>query len=267
MRISKQTLDCVAIFGTNCVDPVFALVCTTLQERSLFLWSINHWNDSLMQHLFMFVTQAEGGAPGYLSGLGDDAATNLAETLAQFVSSLGIDLEPGVSQRAGELSALVNRDRLAHKHALRSAIKICPAVLLLAGASTRSTKTIQPFVEQLALPVVVDARLDISAAEYREKPALEGHLGAVLSNVINSNEPGADAEDGMQSVQLPKLVIVQTSLSALRHWLPEITDVDRSRMLVSGLEEVSESDRVPALFAAGFTGSAQGQWIIESPDF
>jgi hypothetical protein len=264
MRISKQALDCAANYRTNCVDPLFELVCTNLHERSLFSWSINHWNDALMQHLFMFVTQAEGGAPGYLSGLGDDAALNLAETLAEFVASLGIDLESGAGRRPGQLTALVNRDRLAHKQALRSAIEICPAVLLLAGASTRSTKTIQPFVEQLALPVVVDARLDISAPEYREKPALEGHLGVVLAHLMSSNESALEDQGILRSVQLPKLVIVQTSLSALRHWLPDITDAERTHLLVSGLEEVSEGDRLPALFAAGFTGSAEGRWIIES---
>lgn len=224
-----------------------------------------------MQHLFMFVTQAEGGAPGYLSGLGDDAALNLAETLSQFVESLGIDLGSGAARRMAQLEAMTNRESLAHRAALRSALEICPEVLLLAGDSTRSTKTIQPFVEHLALPVVVDKRTDVSVTAYRDKPALEGHLGTVLSHIMENHGPvgsvesGYDQGGGSPSLLLPRLIIVQTSLAALRHWLGEITDPECARLLVAGLEKVSEADRLPALLAAGFEGPAPGRWIIETP--
>lgn len=47
-----------------------------------------------MKILFLFYTQAELGAPGYLSKEGESAAETLAQNIAQFsVDALGIDLQ------------------------------------------------------------------------------------------------------------------------------------------------------------------------------
>ncbi len=209
----------------------------------------------------LFLTQAEGGAPGYLSQLGEDGALALAETLSSFVGSLGLDLSSGSKHRAGALEGLrkAGQSAMSVEEGLRLAREICADVLVCSGGTARSQKTLAPFVESLALPTVLVESLDRAAPE-GEEPGAEGLAGLPLATglervFVATRDPGP----------APRLVIVQTSLRAISQWLPKVLPeqgVVAAAMLRS-LHEVSEGDRIPALAALGFEGPWPGRWLLD----
>jgi hypothetical protein len=215
-----------------------------------------------MQHLVLFLTQGEGGAPGYLSRLGEDGAISLAETLEQFLKGLGFNFEDGAAQRSAGLYAIGPAEKVSFEVSLAAALGIYGEVLVCSGASTRSRKTLEPLVEHLVLPVVVVDGLDVSATQAQELRK-DVDLAASLPRIFDQNESTGKSGIGPP---LPRLVLIQTSLAALGEWLVGASEPSVAGALVDSLREASEGDRVPVLAALGYEGPWPGRWIIDSGD-
>ncbi|NBO38173.1 hypothetical protein EBU99_06290 [bacterium] len=210
-----------------------------------------------MKILFLFYTQAEGGAPGYLSRKGEDAAGSLAQTLFGFAQdSLHIQLDSGFEQRARSLEEDI-RWRTFKKseslpQAVRAASQLFSDLLLLSGEHFRSLKTAEPVAQMCGLPVCVDIRLDRSADD---KPS-KGSLGEGLDDLLLSHLDNL--------AEKPRCVCVATSQGALLGWLKPLVDADKWQSICDVMVKTTAEDSLPAVFACGYEKTAQGpRWIID----
>ncbi|MEY4065084.1 MAG: hypothetical protein RIR26_1292 [Pseudomonadota bacterium] len=210
-----------------------------------------------MKVLFLFYTQAEGGAPGFLSRNGEEAAGHLAQTLFHFASeSLQLPLEAELSQRLESLEgdirwrAYKNQDSLPQ--AVKAASALYPDVLLFSGESTRSVKTAEPVAQICGLPVCVDARLDRAS---EDKPA-SGWLADAIEAVLR--------ERFSELEKPPRSVWVATSQKALLEWTRQLMPAEKWSEFSDVFVKSCMGDTIPTVFACGYEKTAQGaRWVVD----
>jgi hypothetical protein len=210
-----------------------------------------------MQLLFLFYTQAEGGAPGYLSRKGEEAAQNLTESLLQFLSSsLGINLETDFEKRAKSIDEDIQwrafRRQESLGNAISASLRLNREVLLLLGAQDRTLKTTVALASHSALPACVDERLDESKANRKARGNLTDALKDLLLNHLSPELS-------------PKVILVGTSLPALLEWLQSELPPDKYSECVDVLQKTSHEDTHPVVFAAGATrtSNSEVQWVFD----
>lgn len=207
-----------------------------------------------MNTLFLFFTQAEGGAKNYLSRKGEDAAANLAETISQFlVETLSLDLSKNFDVRVKSLDEDLQwrafKQQTSLRNAAQAALNLEPLVLVLSGGDWRSLKTTEAVATQLALPICVDEKVDGDAE--KNQPGLKEAL--------------VDWEHWIATGDLtPKIVLVGTSLKNLTTWLETKLDTEKFHNTKQILEESTYQDTIPAVFAAGTSrANAHLEWIFD----
>ncbi len=211
-----------------------------------------------MRRLYLFVTQAEGGAPGYLSALGERAMENTIENLKGFLGGLGLDFEVSRVEREAQLSNASAVSAVGEPGQQAAAVKFSLSVfgdvLLISGEHIRSMKTAEGISQEFVLPVVVDRRADRN----RDSQPSVGTLADVLSDLEENWLSAHSQEEGKS--ESPRLVLVLTSLETLGQWLETILPTDRLQPAVEALQEASEGDSVPAVFVVG---REQAGWVID----
>jgi hypothetical protein len=221
----------------------------------------------MAQKLYLFLTQAEGGAPGYLSRLGESGVENAVDNIESFLQNLGLDLQCGLRERQ---ELLGQSDRVQsvggpgqQRAATLFALDVHPEVMLLSGEHIRSMKTVEGVAQRLALPVVVDRRVDRSSFA---TPVI-GVLGDALKDLETQWLCAGGPVDGSSVSGHPKVVIVATALEALAEWVQKLSS-DRDRQeegqaLVAALREASEQDTIPAVWIAGHIDGWPGSWVSD----
>lgn len=218
-----------------------------------------------MKLLFLFFTQSESGAPGYLSRKGEEAAAALGESLGTFLSeSLGLGLSEGFDARARSLQEDIRwkafRSPDSQAGAVAASRRLFPDVVLVSGMKERSLNTTEAVASRLALPVIVDARLDCPPGEKNAPGDLSAGLASLLASAGAPPEP------------CPKVVLVGTSLEALLCWLEGKMPEDQRASAKEALEKATEGGLFPTVFACGFersegTDGAQGTpadlWLFD----
>lgn len=210
-----------------------------------------------MKILFLFYTQAEAGAPGFLSRNGEDAAGNLAQTLFNFASeTLRLPLEAEMESRAQSLSedirwrAFKNPDSLSQ--AVQFASQLYPDLLLFAGEHTRSLKTTEPVAQACALPVCVDSRLDRCSDDKPNHGTLAGAMSSFDEKFLQ-NLP-----------QKPRCIWISTSKKALLEWTATVMPEQKWKEFSEVFAKSTMEDTIPAVFACGYEKTAEGpRWIID----
>jgi len=105
--------------------------------------------------LVIFFSQSEGGAPGYLSQKGEDAALNLTDVLSAFLKdSLNLDLEN--------------------------------QLMFVCGSQVRSLKTAEFLSTRLAVPFTVDGRWDRSPQDLPAVGTLKDVLEFTIFELVKS---------------------------------------------------------------------------------
>lgn len=212
-----------------------------------------------MRILFLFYTQAESGAPGYLSRRGEDAAGNLCESLIQFLTeTLSVDLQSGLEQRARSVDEDLRWRAFKKPEALGQAIgstlALFPDVLLMAGQEERTLKTAERLASALALPVCVDQRIDANPDDPKRRST--GGLQDALTDLL---------QKWLQEAHAPRSVVVGTSKAALLDWLKDWTTPEKHEALQDTLDKVTAQDSCPTVFACGYEGLSgeQGTWLFD----
>ncbi len=210
-----------------------------------------------MKILFLFYTQAEGGAPGFLSRNGEEAAGNLAQTLFGFASeTLKLSLQDGFESRAQSLSEDIRWRAFKKPDAIAQAVgcasQLYPELLLFAGENSRTLKTAEPVAQACALPVCVDLRLDRSSDD---KPR-QGNLADAVKALIEIHIENLP--------QKPKSIWVSTSQKALLEWTSQLMSEEKWREFSDVFSKSTMQDTIPAVFACGYEKTAGGpRWIID----
>ena len=210
-----------------------------------------------MKILFLFYTQAEAGAPGFLSRSGEESAGNLAQTVHDFLTtSLGVEIESGADHRAKSLDEDIRwrafKSAESFPSALKAASGLFSEVLCFAGENSRSVKTAEPIAQLCALPVCVDKRFDRGNDD---KPRI-GVLADAIEMLIN--------ELNLWTENQPRCVLISTSQTALLEW----TSMHMPRQKWDEFSEVFKQstldDKIPAVFACGFEKTGYSpKWIFE----
>ncbi|NBX15755.1 MAG: hypothetical protein EBR09_00165 [Proteobacteria bacterium] len=211
-----------------------------------------------MKILVLLYTQAEGGAPGFLSRKGEDAAGNLAQTLFGFAQdSLGIQLDSGHGDRIVSLEEDLRwkayRTAASLPQAVQAAHRLFPDLMLFSGEHSRTLKTAEPVAQMSALPVCVDSRLDRCSDDKPQQGTLADALRDILSLHI----------DPLPSH--PRCVWIATSQRALLEWLREHMDAEKWADCESVMSQSTQNDCLPAVFACGYEKTADGtpRWVID----
>lgn len=210
-----------------------------------------------MKILYLFYTQAEAGAPGFLSRQGEESAGNLAQTLFQFANeTLHLDLEAEFSSRAQSLAedirwrAFKKPDALSQ--AVHSASLLYSDLLLFSGEHTRSLKTAEPVAQAVGLPVCVDVRLDRCS---EDKPA-----HGTLSDAMKTLEESLLA----QLSPKPRCIWISTSQKALLEWTSTLMPPEKWQEFVDVFSKSTMSDTIPAVFVCGYEKTEEGpRWILD----
>lgn len=224
----------------------------------------------MAQKLFLFVTQAEGGAPGYLSRLGESAVQNAVDNIETFLCSLGLDV---VSEREARQKALSQREDVEkvsgagqQRDATRFALSVYHDVLLVSGEQMRSMKTSEGVAQRFGLPVVVDRRVDRSS---QLTPAI-GVLGDALRDLESDWLSEDDVLTSSARCAHPRVVIVVTALDALCEWVQALSaNLGRPTAgveLAAAFREASEHDTIPAVWIAGHSEGWPGVWVSDAWD-
>jgi hypothetical protein len=212
-----------------------------------------------MNCLFLFITSCEGGAPGYLSSKGEQAAENLAENLYVFLTeTLGLNFEQKFAHRAASLGEDLRWKTYKHPEqfeaALHASLNLFPQAAFIAGEHFRTLKTLQPLAERLALPVSVCAGLDRKSTEDDplEKTPLQVALNTVQSSLLTMNSP-------------PKLVLVGTSVAALAPWLQQRVGPVEGVNWYEHLQHMTQNNTCSAVVSGlmNFTESGQVSWTFD----
>jgi hypothetical protein len=210
-----------------------------------------------MKILFLFYTQAEAGAPGFLSRSGEEAAGNLAQTVFDFLTnSLGVEMESGSAHRAQSLEEDIRwrafKSADSFPSALRAASGLYREVLCFSGESSRSVKTAEPVAQLCALPVCVDKRFDRGV---EDKPRI-GVLADAIETLVK--------ELSSWSANHPRCVLIATSQTALLEWTALHMPQDKWNEFSAVFKQSTLEDKIPAVFACGYEGSeSAAQWIFE----
>lgn len=211
-----------------------------------------------MKILFLLYTQAEGGAPGFLSRRGEEAAGNLAQTLFGFAQdTLQIDIDAQYDERSRSLQEDLRwkayRGAGAMPQAVRAAHGLFSDLLLFSGEQFRTLKTVEPVSQMCALPVCVDARLDRCS---EDKPVGET-LADAIREIIDQHLTPMDVK--------PRCVWIATSQRALVEWLRGLMDSEKWSDCRHVLEQSTQNDALPAVFACGYEKTPDGsaRWVID----
>lgn len=210
-----------------------------------------------MKILFLFYTQAEAGAPGFLSRSGEEAAGNLAQTVHTFLSgSLGIELESGAEARAKSLNDEVQwrsfKSAESFPSALKAASGLFSEVLFFSGENSRSLKTAEPVAQACSLPVCVDKRFDRTSDD---KPSI-----GVLADAIEMLTQGALFDLDHH----PRCVLISTSQNALLEWTSSHMPKEKWQDFSAVFKQSTLEDKIPAVFACGCEKNGDSvQWIFE----
>lgn len=210
-----------------------------------------------MQLLFLFFTQSEGGAPGYLSRKGEEAAQVLTDSLSQFLSeSLEINLNENFESRAKSLNEDLHWRQLQKSTDLAAALKaatiLSPHVVLVSGATPRSLKTAERLATQLALPVCIAEGVDIAQDNKPQRETLKSSLPNLL-NALRACDPA------------PKILLLGTSLPALEEWLLPQLPSEKASDLKEVFKNSTQAGNFPTVFAAGMHLAQDGstQWTFD----
>jgi hypothetical protein len=210
-----------------------------------------------MKVLFLFYTQAEGGAPGFLSRNGEEAAGHLAQTLFHFACEslhlpMETELETRIESLEGDIRWRAFRKPDAFPQAVKAASALYPDVLLFSGESTRSLKTAEPVAQMCGLPVCVDARFDRSSDD---KPA-GGSLAEAVHTLLH--------ERFSELEHPPRSVWVATSQKALLEWSRQLMPAEKWSEFSDVFVKSCMNDTVPTVFACGYEKTAQGaRWVVD----
>lgn len=211
-----------------------------------------------MKILFLLYTQAEGGAPGFLSRRGEEAAGNLAQTLFGFAQdTLHIQVDAQYEARSKSLQEDLRwkayKSAASLPQAIRAAHGLFSDVLLFSGEHFRTLKTVEPIAQMCALPVCIDARLDKCSDD---KPQT-GVLGDAIQELLDVHLPALESK--------PRCVWIATSQNALSEWLKPLMDDEKWESCREVLVQSTQNDTLPAVFACGYEKTADGspRWIIE----
>lgn len=211
-----------------------------------------------MKLLFLLYTQAEGGAPGFLSRRGEEAAGNLAQTLFGFAQdTLGLNIDEHSEVRSRSLEEDIRwrafRSPQSLPQAVRAAHALFGDLLLFSGEHFRTLKTTEPISQMCALPVCVDPRLDRSSDDRPHS----GTLADAMTDIINVHLHTLGEK--------PRCVWLGTSQRALREWLRPLMDEEKWQSCVQVMEQSTQNDLLPAVFACGYEKTADGaaRWIID----
>lgn len=222
----------------------------------------------MAQKLFLFLTQAEGGAPGYLSRLGEAAVQNAVDNMESFICGLGLDMASGREARQEALSQAEAVKRVSgagqQRDAARFALSVHHDVLLLSGEHMRSMKTAEGIAQRFGLPVVVDRRVDRSS----ELTPAVGVLGDALRDLETDWLTERELSASSSRLVHPRVVIVATALSALCEWVQSLSahlgHGAAGAELSSALHEASENDSIPAVWIAGHGEGWPGVWVSDA---
>ncbi|MFZ9519280.1 MAG: hypothetical protein ACO3A4_02280 [Silvanigrellaceae bacterium] len=211
-----------------------------------------------MKILFLLYTQAEGGAPGYLSRRGEEAAGNLAQTLFGFAQdTLLVNLDAEYEARTKSLQEDLRwrafRNPSSFPQAIRAAHALFSDLLLVCGENSRTLKTAEPVSQMCALPVCVDPRFDRCSDDLPRT----GTLTDALQDFVEKHV--SDASNS------PRCVWVGTSQKALKEWLKTLMDEQKWLECIEVLEQSTQNDLLPAVFACGYekTADSNPRWIID----
>jgi hypothetical protein len=210
-----------------------------------------------MKILFLFYTQSEAGAPGFLSRNGEESAGNLAQTLFGFASeTLKLPLDDAFEARAQSLTEDIRwrafKKPESLEQAVRAASQLYPDLLLFSGESTRSLKTAEPVAQVCALPVCVDARLDRCT---EDKPR-QGVLSEAIHDLISTHVESL--------VNKPRTIWVATSQKALLEWTSSLMDEPKWRDFSEVFGRSTMNDTIPTVFACGYEKTADGpRWVVD----
>jgi hypothetical protein len=211
-----------------------------------------------MKILFLLYTQAEGGAPGYLSRRGEEAAGNLAQTLFGFAQdTLKVDIDVDYERRTQSLQEDLRwrayRSPSSLPQAVRASHELFGEILLLSGEHFRTLKTAEPVSQMCALPVCVDPRMDRSSDD---KP-LKGTLADALRELTDVHLATL--------ASVPRCVWVATSQKALLEWIRPLMDLEKWESCREVMQQSTQNDLQPAVFACGFERSSDGtsRWVID----
>lgn len=210
-----------------------------------------------MRSLFLFFTQSEIGAPGYLSRTGEQGATTLTETIISFLSeSLRINILDGHEKRVSSLNEepiwRSFQEKESFHKAIHASLTLYSEILVVAGNDVRTFKTCEVLASELALPICVDPRFDKHSLSIPKigclKDALE-NLANVLSEKNN-----------------PKVILVGTSLESILEWIKGQNIEDYSEHFEHILRMSSENDIIPTVFISGFVKENNViEWIFDLP--
>ncbi len=210
-----------------------------------------------MKILFLFYTQAEAGAPGFLSRSGEEAAGNLAQTVHHFLtSSLGVEIESGAENRAKSLNEDVQwrafKSAESFPSALKAASGLFSEVICFSGENSRSIKTAEPVAQLCALPVCVDKRFDRG---HEDKPRI-GVLADAIETLVSELSSWTENQ--------PRCVLISTSQAALLEWAASHMPREKWDEFSTVFKQSTMEDKIPAVFACGFEKAAGSpQWIFE----
>lgn len=210
-----------------------------------------------MKILFLFYTQSEAGAPGFLSRNGEESAGNLAQTLFGFASeTLKLPLDDAFDVRAQSLAEDIRwrafKKPESFEQAIRAASQFYPELLLFSGEAIRSLKTAEPVAQACALPVCVDARLDRCS---EDKPS-QGILAEAVHDLI------AKHVDTLSDK--PRTIWIATSQKALLEWTASLMDANKWQEFSDVFVQSTLNDTIPAVFACGYEKTADGpRWVID----
>lgn len=211
-----------------------------------------------MKLLLLFVTQAQRGAPGYLSRNGEDAAANLAETLARFLGEqLRLDLESGFAARAASLAKDPHWKELGRPGALTEAFtasaSLYPDVVLSSGADIGTMKTMEIVSSHFALPVVVHPGLD---RDSRSDPPSKHLIAGALLEVL----------DALRTARTQaRVVVVGTSRAALLEWLEGKIPKEQHVESEAAFTQLSGEDELPVVYTAALNGDPRDAlaWLFD----
>ena len=217
-----------------------------------------------MKTLFLFVTQAQNGAPGYLSSLGEQCAENLAENLVDFFEKqLSLDLQKDFEERAKVLNHdpkwKTFKTEQHYLNSINESLKLYPKVLFLCGTHYLSQKTILPLAERLALPVNLHAHFDIFDEKKQDEHT--DKLNLILEKTLQFI-----ATENLY----PHICLVITNIHTLTHWI-ESLQIKNPQQVVDSLNENSNNNSQPVVFICGCEvhikqeqdKQTEIKWIIE----
>lgn len=212
-----------------------------------------------MKLMFLFFTQSEGGAPGYLSRKGEETASALADSFEQFFEgSLGLTLKEGFEARATSLGEDIRwkafRYQDSFSQAVAASLRLYPHALLVSGGALRSLKTSESIASQMALPVCVDERLDRTSVDKPQKGTCDDAM-MELTRTLR----------GVDAAQQLKLVMCGTSVEALSEWAKEKIPLEKQDDFIRTLHHATSAASVPTILACGLELGPDGKesWIFD----